>query len=69
MTSNIGIEKLVLAKGSGRFLIPDGTVRYLLTREKMKELIDTYSLEFKEPLKTVNVDDTRCMTTMVLSMN
>lgn len=69
MTSNIGIEKLALAKGNGRFLIPDGTVRYLMTREKIKELIDTYSLEFKEPLKTVNVDDKRCMTTIVVSIN
>lgn len=67
MTSNIGIEDCVKELGSGQHLMPDGTQRYLITREMINQLLRQYQLSFLEPVKTVNVSDKRCMTTLVLS--
>lgn len=66
MTSDIGIENKVQEIKNGTYSIPDGSIRYLLTRLKMNEMIQKYDLEFIEPLKTVNVNDMRCMSTLVL---
>ena len=68
MTSDIGIENLVVPKGSGRFLIPDGSVRFLLTREILEKLESLYSLKYLEQFKTVNVNDLRCMSTLMVTI-
>ena len=65
MTSDIGIENKVILLGDGNYQIPDGSMRFLLTRELLKDLVHTFHLSFLEPLKTVNVDDMRCMSTLV----
>ncbi len=66
MTSNIGIEKQAEAIGDGKYNIPDGSTRFLLTKELLNYTIKKYQLTFFEPLKTVNVNDERCMTTLFL---
>ncbi len=66
MTSNIGIENEVEAIGEGKYNIPDGSIRFLLTKELLDGMMKKYQLSFLEPLKTVNVNDKRCMTTLVL---
>lgn len=66
MTSDIGLPQWLQSLGQGRYLLPDGSERYLLTRELVKQLVDYHQLHFLEPLKTVNVQDQRCMTTLVL---
>jgi len=68
MASDIGLENLVVAKGSGRFLIPDGSERFLLTREVLKKLDNLYTLKYLEPFKTVNVSDLRCMSTLIVTI-
>ena len=68
MASDIGIEEKVIPRRPGRFLIPDGTERYLLTRKILRELETRHSLRYLEPLKTVNVNDIRCMTTLIASV-
>ena len=69
MTSDIGIEQTVKLIEDGVYEIPDGSVRFLLTRQMVNELLQTHSLSFLEPLKTVNVDDVRCMSTLMLMKN
>ena len=69
MVSNIGIEDLTEELKDGVYKIPDGSTRYLLTKVMLKELLQEYKLEFVDPLKTVNVDDKRCMSTLVLRKN
>lgn len=64
MTSDIGL-KLNETSTDGVYLIPDNSKRYLITREKIDELICSYSYELIEPVKTVNVNDLRYMTTLV----
>ena len=63
MTSIFGLESKVIQK-EGQHLLPDGTLRFLLNTD----LIDKISQDFifDEPLKTVNVNNLRCMSTLVL---
>ena len=66
MASSIGLENKVIALGNDQHQIPDGSVLFLLTRELLGKLIDTYRLKLLEPLKTVNVEDRRCMSNLLL---
>ena len=66
MTSDIGIEDKVELLFDGNYKIPDGSMRFLLTRSLLAECMEQFHLSFAEPLKTVNVDDLRCMSTLVL---
>lgn len=66
MTSDIGIEDKVKLLSNGNYKIPDGSMRFLLTRELLAACLLKNNLDFIEPLKTVNVEDVRCMSTLVL---
>jgi ubiquinone/menaquinone biosynthesis C-methylase UbiE len=67
MTSDIGIEDRVQSVGDGIYDIPDGSRRFLLTRALLADIMRKNGLSFLEPLKTVNVNDVRCMSTLVLT--
>jgi len=69
MTSDIGIENKVQLLADGVYTIPDGSTRFLLTKELLSEIMQQNNLSFLEPLKTVNVDDVRCMSTLLLQKN
>lgn len=64
--SDIGIENKILPLGGGRFSLPEGTDRFLLTKSLVEEVLNTFPMTLAEPLKTTNVQDLRCMTTLVL---
>lgn len=64
--SDIGIEDKVKSLGDGRYDLPDGSKRYLINREKIQSLSDTYGLAHLEAVKSVNVEDVRVMTTLVM---
>jgi tellurite methyltransferase len=66
MTSDIGIEDNVKPVGEGVYTIPDGSTRFLLTRSLLADCMQQNNLSFIEPLKTTNVDDMRCMSTLLL---
>jgi ubiquinone/menaquinone biosynthesis C-methylase UbiE len=66
LASSIGIEKLVKPLGSGRYLLPDGTERFLVNEEKLKVASERLGAKSAEPLKTTNVENLRCMTTWVV---
>lgn len=63
MTSTIGLN--LEYSENGVYHLPDRSTRYLITREKVTELCDTYSLGLIEPVKTVKVEELRSMTTLV----
>jgi tellurite methyltransferase len=46
--------------------LPDGSLRYLLTNAKLNETLSKHNLQFVEPIKTVNVNESRSMTNLVL---
>lgn len=66
MASNIGIEDKVIQLAQEVYTLPDKTTRFLLTRSLLDKIVKKYYLSFSEPLKTVNINDVRCMTTLVL---
>jgi tellurite methyltransferase len=69
MTTDIGIEDKVELIADGVYRIPDGSTRFLLTRQLLAACMQQNNLSFIEPLKTVNVNDVRCMCTLVLQKN
>jgi tellurite methyltransferase len=66
LASSMGIEKLVKPRGSGRYLLPDGTERFLVDLEILTAATERLGARKLEPLKTTNVENLRCMTTWVL---
>jgi ubiquinone/menaquinone biosynthesis C-methylase UbiE len=69
MTTDIGMEDKVQLIADGVYTLPDGSVRFLLTRHLLAACKQQNNLSFIEPLKTVNVDDVRCMSTLLLQKN
>ena len=69
MTSDIGIEEKVTPITDGVYTIPDGSTRFLLTKQLLIAAMKQNKLSFMEPLKTVNVDDVRCMSILLLQKN
>jgi ubiquinone/menaquinone biosynthesis C-methylase UbiE len=66
LASSIGIENQIESVGSGRFLLPDGSERFLVNEELLDSLTNQLGGVWLEPLKTTNVQNLRCMTTWVL---
>ncbi|MBL0272302.1 MAG: class I SAM-dependent methyltransferase [Chitinophagaceae bacterium] len=69
IASVMGIEDKINLINDGVYKIPDGSTRFLLTRPLLTSSVLQNNLSFLEPLKTVNVDDIRCMSTLVLQKN
>jgi len=66
IASDIGIEDKVELIGDGVYKIPDGSTRFLLTRDLLAELLIQKNITLLEPVKTTNVNDIRCMTTLLI---
>jgi ubiquinone/menaquinone biosynthesis C-methylase UbiE len=66
MASNIGAEEVILLDPNQKAYLPDGSFRFLLSRIHLKILESKYGFIYLEPVKTVNVQDQRFMTTLVL---
>ncbi len=66
LATDIGIEDRVRPLGGRRFLLPDGTERFLADEAMLAEAAARLGGEPVEPLRTVNVGGLRCMTTWCL---
>ena len=66
LASNIGMESRMVPVGDGRFLLPDGSERYLVDQERLMHLTRALGGTLLDPLKTTVVQDQRCMTTWVI---
>lgn len=66
MASNIGAEQKINTDTNSKTQIPDGSFRFLLTRSLLEKLMTDFPVKLIEPVKTVNVEDKRFMTTLVL---
>lgn len=64
--SSIGIEDEAIATSNGCYDLPDGSNRYLIHKEQIETLPTEFGLTYIEPFKTVNVEGSRCMSTLVL---
>ncbi|MDB5139735.1 MAG: SAM-dependent methyltransferase [Mucilaginibacter sp.] len=66
LASYIGIEKLVHPLGNGRYLLPDGSERFLVNEQMLLQYTRGLNAQLHEPVKTTNVQNLRCMTTWCL---
>jgi tellurite methyltransferase len=67
LASSIGIEERVIARGDGRFALPDGSERYLVNDQRLLAWTARCGGRLLDPIKTTNVQGLRCMTTWVLT--
>lgn len=69
LASSIGIETLIENHGDRRFGLPDGSERFLVDEAMLRAKTQQLGGTFLEPIKTVNVENKRCMTTWCLRKN
>jgi len=66
LASDIGIEDKVNKLENGRYLLPDGSERFLVNEQKLLHYTQMLNGHLHEPIKTTNVQNLRCMTTWCL---
>ena len=66
VATDVGLTQQIVPLGQGRFQLPDGTDRYLLTRPMLETQMQRHQLRWLEPFKTVLVDELRSMAVLVL---
>jgi tellurite methyltransferase len=66
LASSIGIEEKVKRVNGNRFLLPDGSERYLVNEGVLMELTRHLGGQLLDPLKTTVVQNQRSMTTWVM---
>ncbi len=69
LASSIGLENRVKPVAGRRFLLPDGTERYLVDEALLMKLTKQMGGQLADPLKTTVVQDQRSMTTWVVRKN
>jgi len=69
LASDIGIESSISFIGNGRYILPDGSERFLVNQEMLLRLTKKLGGTLHEPIKTTNVESIRCMTTWCLQKN
>ncbi|MGB3183882.1 MAG: class I SAM-dependent methyltransferase [Cyclobacteriaceae bacterium] len=66
MTDSTDMKDAV-AVGNGKYQLPDGSVRFLLTARLKNEMMAEHSLRYAEPYKTVVVEGMRTMNTWLVT--
>jgi SAM-dependent methyltransferase len=69
LASSIGMEDRMKRLAGRRFLLPDGSERYLVDEALLLRLTEELGGRLADPLKTTVVQDQRCMTTWVVRKN
>lgn len=69
LASSIGIEPQVVPRGGNRFLLPDGSERYLVDEPRLLACTEELGGRLVDPLKTTVVSRQRSMTTWVVRKN
>ena len=69
LASSIGIEREIQPLGGRRYLLPDGSERYLVDAALLESLTAELGGQLADPLKTTVVQNQRSMTTWVVRRN
>jgi SAM-dependent methyltransferase len=69
LASSIGIEERIKLITERRYLLPDGSERFLADETFLTSATRQLGGSWLEPLKTTNVQNLRCMSTWVLRKN
>ena len=68
VASDIGLESAVHPLGDGRYTLPDGTDRFLVNEKMRLDWTERAGATLLDPIKTTNVQGTRCMTTWTVRL-
>lgn len=66
LASSIGMATDIVPLGEGRYLLPDGSERYVVDEARLMDVTSWLGGELLDPLKTTVVQGQRCMTTWVV---
>lgn len=66
LATSTGIESQVTPLGAGRYLLPDGSERYLVSASELAQLTRDLGGELLDPIKSTVVQGMRCMATWVV---
>jgi SAM-dependent methyltransferase len=66
LASSIGMENRMTPLRDGRYLLPDGSERYLVDENILMRFTRALGGTLLDPIKTTVVQDQRCMTTWVV---
>ena len=66
LASSIGMQDQITNVSGRRFLLPDGSKRYLVDEALLMQYTAELGAELLDPLKTTVVQNQRCMTTWVV---
>jgi tellurite methyltransferase len=66
LASSIGLEHHIQRIAGRRFLLPDGSERYLVDEALLTQVLNDLDGQMIDPLKTTIVQNERCMTTWVV---
>jgi SAM-dependent methyltransferase len=69
LASSIGMEQSMQRIAGRRFLLPDGSERYLVDETFLVQLTEELGGHLIDPLKTTVVQNQRCMTTWIVQKN
>ena len=69
LASSIGMEQQMRRIAGRRYLVPDGSERYLVDEALLLKLTEELGGRLVDPLKTTVVQNQRCMTTWVIRKN
>lgn len=69
LASGIGIEQRLHHVHGRRYILPDHTERFLVDEELLLSIAEKFGGTLIEPIKTVNVQHIRCMTTWCMIKN
>jgi SAM-dependent methyltransferase len=69
LASSIGIERQIERRAGRRYLLPDGSERYLVDEALLSELTGELGGQWTDPLKTTVVQNQRSMSTWVARKN
>ena len=67
LASSIGMEKRIKLIAGRRYLLPDGSERYLVDEALLERLTEELGGTLLDPIKTTIVQSQRCMTTWVVT--
>ena len=66
VATDVGLADKLIPLGHGRFAMPGGSDRFLLTRAMLESQLGRHRLRLLEPFKTVLVDELRSMAVLVI---
>jgi len=66
LAASTGLEDRIVPVGGGRYALPDGSERYLVSQSQLVELTKALGGALVDPIKSTIVQDRRCMATWVV---